>query len=180
MTHVLFTDIANSVFTSLKTTSNFVVVRNVIPSNHTIEYDDVDVDLIYRTESSGNITFVTGTTNTALVGYVAQPGDTIVLNGGLTSIGDKVILETDNTSTDSMSISFTSNVTSYQHEKVVVDGSYDLPANSYGIVVEGTLTIPTSNGNQEVSSANDINIVYPQANTQTITGTGKLLKITIE
>lgn len=179
MTYVLFSSIANNVFESIKTASHFTAVRNTIPANHTIEYNNVDIDLIYRVDSAGNVTFVTGTSNTQLIGYVAQPGELLRMNDNMTAIGDTVILESDNTPSSTLSISFTSNVASYVCDKVVVDGIYQLPANSFAIVVEGNLSIPTDSGQQLVDSHSDIHIVNVQESIQEISGTGKLLVINV-
>jgi len=161
----------------------FHVFRLKYPAGFQYEIPIVQGVYIYPLTNSGVVQYDAGTSNTSLVGTSTIPGTLIatkdimygtyvkftILNADAESVHIVPIEEVDSPQIDNFA----------SGQIVEVDGSYTLPAQTYCVVVEGTLSFNLSGSSFTANSEEDTYIFDSKMLDTEVTGQGRLLTFNI-
>lgn len=142
-----------------------------LPMSYSNSVFKARADILYMCEGSGNLTVTECQTNSELVGFAYQPGSAYipenVFGNNIVKLqsGDAVPVLT------IVTLNRQSNSYATDVATVTVDGSYAIPANTFAIVAEGTITV----SNTTVDSNADLYILGSMNEERTVEGNGKLV-----
>lgn len=160
----------------LKQYDDFFVARTLLPANQIISYSDNIADLVYRTEDNSSVTFVEGTTNTAIVGTIAASGELIFTKALLGDQGGTFVIQTGNNNVQSIAIKTFSNLSIANAQIVNVDGSYTLSPMTFALVVEGTIEFTRASDTNVYLTANqDLYVIGRRVNEFQLSGSGRIV-----
>jgi len=164
----------------LKNYSDFFVARTLLPANQIISYSDGIsngiADLVYRTEDSSSVTFVEGTSNTALVGTIATSGELIFPKALLGQQGGTFVIQTGNNNVESISIKTFRNLSIANAQVVNVSGLCTIPSDTFALVVEGTIEFTQeSNTNVSLIANQDLYVIGRRVNGFELSGSGRIV-----
>lgn len=142
-----------------------------LPMSYSNSIFKARADVLYMCEGSGSLTVTECQTNSELVGFAYQPGSAYipenVFGNNIVKLqsGDAVPVLTIVT-LNRQANNYATDVTT-----VTVNGSYTIPANTFAIVAEGTITV----SNTVVDSNADLYILGSINEERTVEGSGKLV-----
>lgn len=153
----------------------FTLIRNRLPANETIVRDTVNTNFMYLDNESGSIIHGEGTANTELVGQALQAGH-LLDTGAMGIKGLKHVIITGNSNIiflNAIPISNAANLSNIQLLNINTTGI--LPAGFFGVIVEGSITIPTIDGNITPDPKGSIHTIGVRSTDLTLTGNGRLV-----
>lgn len=152
---------------------DFVVLRNLLPVNQSIVPRSIDEDLVYRSQDGATVTAITETQS-----FTFSP-NSLAFPKQLFSETSCVLQVTGNNAVG-VSLRLNNRQQNLVNAEIVsVDFSYTLPANTYALVVDGELTIPTDSGNITVAANDDIHVIRKSRDIL-ISGNGKIVTFKIQ
>jgi hypothetical protein len=152
---------------------DFVVSRSPLPADSIIAFDVSVGDLLYRTNDGSVLTFLEGTSNTSLVGTTLNP-DTLLSIPNVFGPGPIRFL-TGNTQPFSYTVVVLRDKNAVNPQLINVSDSYTVPANTFAVLVEGTITAPVGNTTTTMNVDEDIYAIGKKEQQYTVTGNGKLV-----
>lgn len=164
----------------LKKYSHFFVARTLLPANQVISYSDAIVDLVYRSEDNSSVTFLEGTSNTALVGTVANFGELIFPKTLLGGEAGTFVIQTGSNNVESIALKLFGNLSLANVQTINISGPYTLPSNTFALVVEGTIEFTrASNTNISLTSNEELYVIGRRVNEFQLSGSGRLVTFNI-
>ncbi len=146
-----------------------------LPMSYSNSVFKARADVLYMCEGSGTLTVTECQTNSELVGFVYQPGSAYIPEN---VFGNNIVkLQSGDTVPVLTIVTLNRQANSYATDvaTITVNGSYTIPANTFAIVAEGTITV----SNTTVDSNADLYILGKMNEERTVEGNGKLVTFKI-
>lgn len=171
----------------LRTHPKFDVFRLMYPPGLQYESFITQAVYIYQLSTSGSIRFDEGTSEPSLVNTTSTPG--LIYDCRPTLYGSTIKFTVLESNSEIITITPKANrgllhaagfnvpgIDDFINAEVIaVDGQYTLPANTYSVVAEGTLTFLSNGVSTIANSEVDTYIVDAKSNSIEVTGQGKML-----
>lgn len=157
----------------------FIVFRTLLPANQLISFPKIDGDVIYRENDNSSVTFVEGTSNTDLVGVSLLPN---TIYSPRETLGEgSCLLQVGNYNASSITVKVDDISTQLTNKQLVeVSGSYNLPVDTYAVVVEGSFVVQNDNSETTINAEDDLYAFGKRSTNFVVNGNGKLLTFNIE
>lgn len=142
-----------------------------LPMSYSNSIFKARADILYMCEGSGTLTVTECQTNSELVGFAYQPGSAYIPEN---VFGNNIVkLQSGDAVPVLTIVTLNRQANSYATDvaTITVNGSYTIPANTFAIVAEGTITV----SNTTVDSNADLYILGKMNEERTIEGSGKLV-----
>lgn len=142
-----------------------------LPMSYSNSVFKARADILYMCEGSGTLTVTECQTNSELVGFAYQPGSAYIPEN---VFGNNIVkLQSGDVVPVLTIVTLNRQANSYATDvaTITVNGSYTIPANTFAIVAEGTITV----SNTTVDSNADLYILGKMNEERTVEGNGKLV-----
>lgn len=142
-----------------------------LPMSYSNSVFKARADILYMCEGSGTLTVTECQTNSELVGFAYQPGSAYIPEN---VFGNNIVkLQSGDAVPVLTIVTLNRQANSYATDvaTITVNGSYTIPANTFAIVAEGTITV----SNTTVDSNADLYILGKMNEERTVEGSGKLV-----